>query len=450
MPGLIGPDDVRSVVEAALELPGADGVEVLFLHEWNGLTRFANSSIHQSTSREDTGVRVRIISEGRVGVASSNDFSKDGARRAAASALEMTDVAAPDPLFPGLAPKADVAERPDAFDEATAFSTPEQRAEAVAALVGQLGDGFHGAGAFETSAVEVAIANSEGQFCYAPSTQASLTTVVSGGDGGAGAAETAEGRMAAIDPEEIGRRAFQKARDSQRPQDLDAGLYEVVLEPVAVSTLVSFLSYMGFGGRTIAEGRSPFSGREGQTVCSERVTIYDDALSPLTLGLPFDFEGTPKQKVSIIEAGVFRTGVHDRRSAKRAGAESTGHALPPPNPEGPFPLNLFLATGDASVEDMIRSTKRGLLVSRFHYSNVVHPIETTITGMTRDGTWLIEDGEVKQPVKNFRFTQSILGALSGVEMVGSESVIASEFFFAASRVPALKISSFNFSSRSDH
>jgi PmbA protein len=450
MPGLIGPHDVRSVVEAALELPGADGVEVLFLHEWNGLTRFANSSIHQSTSREDTGVRVRIISEGRVGVASSNDFSKDGARRAAASALEMTDVAAPDPLFPGLAPKADVAERPDAFDEATAFSTPEQRAEAVAALVGQLGDGFHGAGAFETSAVEVAIANSEGQFCYAPSTQASLTTVVSGGDGGAGAAETAEGRMAEIDPEEIGRRAFQKARDSQRPQDLDAGLYEVVLEPVAVSTLVSFLSYMGFGGRTIAEGRSPFSGREGQKVCSERVTIYDDALSPLTLGLPFDFEGTPKQKVSIIDEGVFRTGVHDRRSAKRAGVESTGHALPPPNPEGPFPLNLFLARGDASVEDMIRSTKRGLLVSRFHYSNVVHPIETTITGMTRDGTWLIEDGEVKHPVKNFRFTQSILGALSGVEMVGSESVIASEFFFAASRVPALKISSFNFSSRSDH
>jgi PmbA protein len=450
MPGLIGPDDVRTVVESALEVPGADGVEVLFLHEWDGLTRFANSSIHQSTSREDTGVRVRVISEGRVGVASSNDFSKDGARKAAASALEMTSVAAPDPMFPGLAPKADTVEKPDAFDEATAVAAPEQRAEAVAALVGRLGAGFHGAGAFETSAVEAALANTDGHFCYAPSTQASLTTVVSGGDGGAGAAEAAAGRVSEIDPEAIGRRAYEKARNSQSPRDLEPGAYTVVLEPLAVSTLVSFLSYMGFGGRTIAEGRSPFSGREGQKVCSERVTIYDDALSPLTLGLPFDFEGTPKRRVDIIEGGVFRTGVHDRRSAKKAGVESTGHALPPPNPEGPFPLNLFLATGEASVEEMIESTERGLLISRFHYSNIVHPIETIITGMTRDGTWLIEDGTIRYPVKNFRFTQSILGALSAVEMLGRETVIASEFFFAASRVPALKIASFNFSSRSDH
>jgi PmbA protein len=450
MPGLIGPDDVRSVVEAALEVPGTDGVEVLFLHEWDGLTRFANSSIHQSTAREDTGIRVRVISEGRVGVASTNDFSKDGAARAASSALEMTSVTAPDPLFAGLAPKAEVRERPDSFDDATASATPEQRAEAVATLIGQLRDGFHGAGAFETSAAEVAIANTEGQFCYAPTTQASLTTVVSGGDGGAGAAEVAAGRTGEIDPEEVGRHAYQKAHDSQNPRDLDAGSYEVVLEPLAVSTLIAFLAYMGFGGRTIEEGRSPFSGREGQQVCSDAITIYDDASSPLTLGLPFDFEGTPKKKVTIIDAGVFRTGVHDRRSAKKAGVESTGHALPPPNPDGPFPLNLFLGTGDASVEDMIASTGRGLLVSRFHYSNVVHPIETTITGMTRDGTWLIEDGELKHPVKNFRFTQSILGALSNVQMIGRDSVIASEFFFAASRVPALKISSFNFSSRSDH
>jgi predicted Zn-dependent protease len=133
-----------------------------------------------------------------------------------------------------------------------------------------------------------------------------------------------------------------------------------------------------------------------------------------------------------------------------AGTESTGHALPQPNPEGPFPLNLFLATGDSSVEDMIRGTERGLLVTRFHYSNIVHPIETTITGMTRDGTWLIENGEVSRAVKNLRFTQSVLEALSNVQMIGRESVIASEFFFASSRVPALKTSGFNFSSASDH
>jgi PmbA protein len=142
--------------------------------------------------------------------------------------------------------------------------------------------------------------------------------------------------------------------------------------------------------------------------------------------------------------------VYDLRTAKQAGVSSTGHALPPPNPEGPFPLNLFMQPGDASVEEMIAATERGLLVTRFHYTNVVHPIESTITGMTRDGTFLIEDGQVAHPVKNLRFTQSIVEALTGTEMIGRETELASEFFFSASRVPALKVASFNFSGRSDH
>jgi predicted Zn-dependent protease len=449
MPGLIGPDEVRAVTDAALEAVQADGVEVLFMHEWGGLTRFADSSIHQSTSREDTGIRVRVVTGGRVGVAASNDFSKEGAQRVATSALDLARMAAPDPAFPGLAPPAPT---PDVshFDPATADTTPQERAEGVAALVARLGSGFRAAGALDTAAAEIAVANTEGQFCYAPSTHSTLTTVVSGGDGGAGAAEAAAPRFAEIDPGAVAARAYQKARDGQRPRDLEPGRYDVVLEPLAVTTLVSFLAFIGFGGRMIAEGRSPFSGKEGQQVAGDSITIFDDALSPLTLGLPFDFEGTPKSRVDLIEKGMFRTGVHDRRSATLAGTESTGHALPPPNPEGAFPLNLFMEPGAASGEEMLRSTDRGLLVTRFHYSNVVHPIETTITGMTRDGTWLIENGEIAHPVKNLRFTQSILEALSNVDLIGRETELASEFFFAASRVPALKISGFNFSGVSDH
>jgi predicted Zn-dependent protease len=447
---VIGPDRIRSVADAALDLPGADDVEILLFHEWGGLTRFANSSIHQSTAREDTGLRVRVVSGARVGVASANDFSEEGARSAAASALEMARVAAPDPLYPGLAPRVDLPAKEGAFDDATARATPEERAEAVAALVGAVGSGFRAAGAYSTSGIEIALANSEGQFCYAPYTYANVSTVVAGGEGGAGTAEETAPRTGDLDAAEVGGRAFAKATDSQGARDVDPGRYEVVLEPMAVDTLVSFLSYMGFGGRSIVEGRSPFSGRAGQRVCSPSVSIVDDALSPLTIGIPFDFEGTPKRRLALIEDGVFKTGVHDRRSAKMAGTESTGHALPPPNPQGAFPLNLFLETGDATLDEMVASTKRGLLVTRFHYTNVVHPIETTITGMTRDGTWLIEDGRIQHPVKNLRFTQSILEALSNVEAVGRDSVTASEFFFAATRVPALKISSFNFSSASDH
>jgi PmbA protein len=450
MPGPIGPEEARAVAEAALDLPGAVDVEVLFMHEWGGLTRFANSAIHQSTWSEDTGLRVRVVTDGRTGVASTNDFSKDGARAAAASALEMARVAAPDPMFPGLATKAEAPERPGAFDEATAAISPEERAEGVATLVGQVGQGFRAAGAFETMSAEVALLNTEGQFCYAPYTRASISTVVSGGEGGAGTAEATEPRAAVLDPEAVGREAFQKARDSQNPRDLDPGRYEVVLEPMAVDTLVAFLAYIGFGGRAIVEGRSPFSGKQGQQVCAPSIDVYDDALSPLTLGLPFDFEGTPKHRLALIDHGVFLSGTFDRRTAKMAGTETTGHALPPPNPEGAFPLNLFLQPGESTIEEMVSATKRGLLITRFHYSNVVHPIETVITGMTRDGTWLIEDGQIQQPVKNLRFTQSILEALSNVDLIGRQSALVSEFFFAATRVPALKIGSFNFSGKSDH
>jgi PmbA protein len=449
MPGLIGPDEARRVADAALSVPGADGVEVLFMHEWGGLTRFASSSIHQSTHREDTGIRVRVVTEGRIGVSASNDFTLEGARRAAESALEMASVVAPDPMFPGLAPPATTSDH-QAFDEPTSSTTPDQRAEAVAELVAQCPEGFTAAGAYETLASEVAVANTDGQFCWAPSSQASMTTVVTGGDGGSGFAEVFEAGKDELQPAVIGKRAADKAVASRSPRDIDPGRYTVVLEPAAVSTLVGFLAWIGFGGRSLFEGRSCFSGKQDQQVAAPLVTIYDDALSDGTLGLPFDFEGVPRSRVDLIKEGVFLGGVYDLRTAKQAGTTTTGHALPPPNPEGPFPLNLFMAPGETGLEEMIASTERGLLVTRFHYTNIVHPVESTITGMTRDGTFLIEDGEIVQPVKNLRFTQSILEALSGTEMIGRDTELASEFFFSASRVPALKVASFNFSGRSDH
>jgi predicted Zn-dependent protease len=449
MPGAIGPDRVRAVAEPALTVPGVDGVEVLFVHEWVGLTRFASSAIHQSTWQEDTGIRVRVVKGGQIGVAASNDFSEVGARRAAESAREMADVVAPDPLFSGLAPPQPVPQS-DRFDEATASTTPDHRAEGVAELIAECGRGLVASGAFETAASEVAVFNSEGQFCWAPSTQASVTTVVTADEGGSGFAETVASSVAEVDPGAVGRRAATKAATSRRPIDLEPGRYPVVLEPAAVSTLLGFLAWIGFGGRLLVEDRSCFSGKQGQPVAQPAITIYDDATSPATLGLPFDFEGTPRRRVDLIRDGVFIDGVYDRRTARQAGTETTGHALPPPNPEGPFPLNLFMEPGEASVEDMIASTDRGLLVTRFHYSNVVHPLESTITGMTRDGTFLIESGEVTRPVKNFRFTQSILEALRSASMVGRDTELASEFFFSASRVPALKVDSFHFTGRSDH
>jgi predicted Zn-dependent protease len=449
MPGLVGPDEIRRVAGAALETPGADAVEVLFLHEWGGLTRFASSSIHQSTSREDTELRVRVAVGDRIGVASTNDLSLEGARRVAESAKEMAGVVAPDPLFPGLAPPNPV-EDASRFDEATPATSPDRRADGVADLVGRLSNGLVAAGAFETIGMEVAVLNSDGQFCWAPTSRASVTTVVTGTDGGSGFSEVFASSVDGVDAGAVGERAATKAGASRNPRAVEPGRYTVVLEPAAVSTLVGFLAWIGFGGRQLVEGRSCLSGRHGERVAAETITMYDDARRADTLGVPFDFEGVPRSRVPLIEGGVFRDGVYDLRTAKQAGKQTTGHALPPPNPEGPFPLNVVMEPGDASLEDMITSTERGLLVTRFHYSNVVHPIESSITGMTRDGTFLIHNGEVAHPVKNLRFTQSILEALQGTSMIGKQSELASEFFFSASLVPALKIDSFNFSSSSDH
>ncbi len=297
MPGLIGPDRFREIAQGALELTGVDGVEVLFMHDWGGLTRFAKSEIHQSTFREDTGIRVRVVTNGHVGVAAANVATPEGALRAAKSAKEMAEVVAADPMWPGLAPPADVPQVDGRYDETTAGWSPETRADAVAQLIGRCEPGFTAAGAYETQAIEIGVANTEGQFCWAPSTQASLTTVITGGDGGSGFAETFAAGVDGIDPGAIGGRASEKAVRSQAPRALEAGVYPVVLEPAATATLVAFLSFMGFAGRAYVEGRSCFSGKAGETVAGPTIDLWDDGSDPTTLGAPFDFEGVPKQRV---------------------------------------------------------------------------------------------------------------------------------------------------------
>ena len=194
----MGPDGFGRVADAALALRGVDDVEVLFMHEWGALTRFAKSEIHQSTAREDTGLRVRVVTNGRVGVAATNETTPDGARAAAESAKEMAEIVGPDPLWPGLAPMADVASG-DRFFEGTADSSPETRADAVAGLIGTCADGFTAAGAYETIALELGLANTQGQRCWAPTTQASVTTVITGSEGGSGFAEVFSGSMDTID-----------------------------------------------------------------------------------------------------------------------------------------------------------------------------------------------------------------------------------------------------------
>jgi predicted Zn-dependent protease len=429
---------------AALDVTGADGVEVLLTRDDTALTRFAESRIHQNTARVDGEARVRAVVDGtRVGVVATNDLTPDGVRRAAEAAVEAARVTPHDASFPGLAPKAEYGTAGE-DDAATAEASPAERAALVATMLGHLGSGMVAAGTAETGRRELVVVNSNGVAGYHASTRASLTCLVSGDDS-TGWAEDTAGSLGALSADDVALRAVGKVAAGRSPRDVEPGDWQVVLEAPAVGTLVEWLGWLAFGGREVAEGRSAISGRLGERVCSPLVTLVDDPLARGMPGSPFDAEGTPKRALPLITDGVATGVAHDRMSARLAGTESTGHALPAPNPEGGFPANPSLRPGDASLDDLVAGCSRALVVTRFHYTNAVHALSTTLTGMTRDGTFLVEDGRVVGGVRNLRFTQSVLAALSTVEAVGRETGLGTEFGGSV-RVPALRLGSFHFSS----
>jgi predicted Zn-dependent protease len=206
------------------------------------------------------------------------------------------------------------------------------------------------------------------------------------------------------------------------------------------------MSYTGFNAVAVQEGRSFMVGRIDEQIVDPRISIWDDGQSLEGIPWPFDFEGVPKQRVDLIQEGVARGVVYDSyRAGKEEGKHSTGHALPAPNSFGPMPLNVFFAPGESSLADMLRSTERGIYVTRFHYTRPVEPKQVVITGMTRDGTFLVENGELAYPVKNLRFTQSYLEALNHVDRIGAEPrMLAGLGGLGRDSVPALKLSKFRF------
>ena len=436
--------DLLSLGECALRADGADAVEVLLTRDDTALTRFAESQVHQNTARVDGEARVRAVVDGsRIGVVATNDLTPAGLRDAAAAAVEAARVTPPDQEFAGLAPPAAYGTA-GLDDPATAAASPADRAALVGTMLRHLGAGMVAAGTAETGRHEVAVVNTLGVAAYHATTRASLTVLVSGEDS-TGWGEHTDAAISALDADAAAARAVAKVERGRAPVDVEPGDWQVVLEPPAVSALVEWLCWLAFCGRDVVEGRSAVSGKLGERICSPLVTIVDDPLSPSMLGQPFDAEGTPKQPLDLVRDGVAAGAAHDRMSARLGGTESTGHAYPAPNPQGGIPGNPSMLPGDASPDDLVAGCGRALLVTRFHYTNALHPLATTITGMTRDGTFLVEDGEIVGGVRNLRFTQSVLAALSAVEAVGRDTALGSEFGGAV-RVPALRIGSFHFSS----
>jgi predicted Zn-dependent protease len=422
-----------------------DGVEaeVTVTTGTEALTRFATGFIHQNVADEARQVHLRVAVDGRVAEATTTQVSGDALASLVRSALDAAALQPVDPAWPGLAPVAD-APSVDHWDDATASAEPASRAERVGAFV-NAADGLEAAGFCSTEGIHVAFANSAGQRLTGRSTMAMLDGIARTGTSD-GSDRAASVRLADLDGAAAGREASRRARDAADATDLEPGSYEVVLSPSCVVNILSFLAIYGFNGRAIEEGRS-FT-RIGEAQFDASVSLADDVTHPMATGIGFDAEGTPKRRLQLVEGGVTRGVIHDRRTAKALGAESTGHAVPGAGPFGALPANLVLQGGSAMPDELVSSVERGLLVTDFWYTRVLDPRTIVVTGLTRNGVWLVEDGRIVRPVTNLRFTQSYVDALGpgAVKGLGSDQTLVggATFGFGAYVVPSLHLAAWNF------
>jgi predicted Zn-dependent protease len=412
------------------------------------LTRFANSEIHQNVAETNGQLNLRVAIGKRVGVASTNRLDDASLRRLAETATAIARNSAELEDWSGLPQPTPVADLPAGWSEQTAAATPEERAAGVRAVIAAADEaGVRAFGSFSTAAEHLAVANSHGIRAAQRRTTAQLLTVTMAADGGSGYAEQASVDASAIDAAAIGREAADKARSTAHPVAVDPGDWSVVLEEYAVVDLLSMLAYMGFSALAVQEERSFFE--PGKVIGSDLVTIVDDGAEPGAMPMAFDYEGVAKQRVVLVERGACRDVVYDAQTAARGGVASTGHGLPAPNSYGPFPLNMVLSPGSTDRQALVADMERGLLVTRFHYTNPVHPKLAIVTGMTRDGTFLVEDGRIVGPVRNLRFTQSYLAALAGVVAVGRERRTL-KGDFGGVLVPAVRIDGWTFTGATEH
>jgi predicted Zn-dependent protease len=406
------------------------------------LTRFANSAIHQNVAEDVNRVSIRLALDGRV--ASSRLDGRAGELDLSAlvdGVFAAARVSPVDPDWPGVAgPTAPL--EVEHWDEETAAASPADRANRVAAFVAAA-DGLETAGALSTEAASVSFVNTAGQAVGGRGTVASIDGIARTGTSD-GVARWSSAAIRDIDGRAMGERAGRAARDSAKPGEIEPGRYEVVLSPSCVADVVGFLLNNGFAGRAVEERRSFV--QLGELQLDRAITIRQDVTHRAITGVAFDAEGTPRTPIDLVRDGVSRALLHDRRTAHKAGASSTGNAVAGSNQFGSVSATAVLVPGESAVDELVRGVERGIFVSDFWYTRVLDPRTLVVTGLTRNGVWLIEDGRVGRAVQNLRFTQSYPDAVApdGVRGVGSDSALFPDGLEAALLVPSLRLASWNF------
>ncbi|HZW94657.1 MAG TPA: TldD/PmbA family protein [Candidatus Eremiobacteraceae bacterium] len=457
-------EQASDIFDRIKKFSSADEVEVLFSGGRFALTRFANNTIHQNVQEENHTISVRTVFAGRTARATTNKFDEDSLRRVVESSEALAKVQHPDPdllPMPNSQEAAGAGEPPVATRSApsrhfaeTAAITPQLRAESVKKIVGVAKKHkLTTAGIFSTSESVDGIFNSHGLSNWHTQTLAEVSITMLGADS-SGWQKANSPDVSNLDPLRMAEIAAKKTIDSAHPGEIPAGKYTVILEPSATLDIVGFM-FWDYSGMAILDQRSFLTGRIGSQIFGENITIWDDVTHPLQSGSPFDGEGMRRQSLPLVENGVVKRVVYARGTAARmknsefqdkvGPIEPTGHGFPLPNEMGEMPLNIVFAPSQNSqtVDEMIASTERGVLVTRLWYIREVDPYEKIVTGMTRDGTFLVENGRLRQGVRNFRFNESLIHMLSNVEAMSVPLRSSGEESFDMV-VPAMKISDFNF------
>lgn len=432
----------QQIADQVIELVGGRAeAEVMATVGTLALTRFANSFIHQNVAEDTVGVRLRVAIEGKVAALTGNRVDDDALARLVDSVVEAARLQPVDEDWPGVAASAPAASVNHA-DASTIDASAAQRASVVKAFI-DAGDGLSAAGYCDTEYEEAAFANTGGQRVAGRVTRATIDGIHQTGES-AGSAHQTSSRFSEIDGALAGEVAADRARRGMKAFDLKPGEYEVVLSPECVATMAIFMGFYGFNAKALQEGGSFVE--IGASQFDSQITITDDPTSPDALGFPFDAEGTPKQSVELVRAGVTTGVVHDRRTARKAGTESTGHAFVDAS-VGPITASLLVAGGDQSVEDMIAEVDRGLYVATFNYCRILDPKTQVVTGLTRNGTFMIENGRITGAVTNLRFTQSFVAALGPGRVLGIGDDLRyadSEFGAGVVRAPSMRLAAWNF------
>lgn len=461
---MLNRDQASDIFDRIQKLSSADEVEVHFSGGRFALTRFANNTIHQNVEDENHTVSVRTAFGGRTARATTNKFDDDGLRRVVESSEALAKVQHPDP---DLLPMPDSREATGDADEGlratqaptrhfseTAAITPQLRAEGVRQIV-QVAQKhkLNTAGIFSSAESVEGIFNSRGLSQWHTQTLAEVSITMLG-ENSSGWQKANSPDLAKLDPLSMAEVAAKKAIDATHAAEIPPGKYTVILEPSAALDIVGFM-FWDYSGMSILDQRSFLTGRIGGKLFGDNITIWDDVAHPLQTGAPFDGEGVRRLRVSLVENGVVKRVVYARSTAERMRRSEykdkvgeiapTGHGFPLPNEMGEMPLNIVFAAPQKPqpLNDMIASTDRGVLVTRLWYIREVDPYEKIVTGMTRDGTFLIEDGRIKQGIRNFRFNESLIHMLSSVEAMSVPVRSSGEEPFDMV-VPAMKVRDFNF------